>query len=258
MNKSKTRFLTGTITSTCSSMLWWDASCVRVCVRVYSCSSSQSQTSLSSVRQPPACADATGSLASQRLSQFLQPFFQLQRKLLVTLLTNGLHVKLNKLVPVGRKMHRYCRPSGATLRLSSSHTSSVSLFGCFDNIQCYLLFHFYHISSFYVQIYAAGPNKDRVGFTAERPTCSIQTCKQFTHCIVLNKHEKKCLFVIVNNDTCAVMIQRAHTVFPTCSSCHCYRTKRLKKENVYNVFIMCSRTWCHQWCSLWLCFFVFL
>lgn len=33
MNKSKTRFLTGTITSTCSSMLWWDASCV--CARVF-------------------------------------------------------------------------------------------------------------------------------------------------------------------------------------------------------------------------------
>lgn len=43
------------------------------------------------------------SLASQRLGQFLEPFFQLQRKLLVTLLANGLHVKLNKLVPAGRK-----------------------------------------------------------------------------------------------------------------------------------------------------------
>lgn len=44
-----------------------------------------------------------GSLPSQRLRQLFEPFLQLQRKLLVTLFTNGLHVKLNKLVPAERK-----------------------------------------------------------------------------------------------------------------------------------------------------------
>lgn len=38
------------------------------------------------------------SLASQRLGQFLESLLQLQRKLLVTFFTNGLHVKLNKFV----------------------------------------------------------------------------------------------------------------------------------------------------------------
>lgn len=78
-------------------MLWSDArsSC--------SCSSSQSGTLLSSVQQPPACSATRGSLASQSLGQFLEPFFQLQGEFLVTLLTNGLHVKLNKFVPAERK-----------------------------------------------------------------------------------------------------------------------------------------------------------
>lgn len=40
----------------------------------------------------------SGSLASQRLGQFLEPFLQLQRKLLVTLFTNRFHVKLHKFV----------------------------------------------------------------------------------------------------------------------------------------------------------------
>lgn len=66
-----------------------------------------------------------GSLASQRLGQFLEPLFQLQRELLVTLLTNGLHVKLNKLVPAGKKkmpltLSRAVRHRG---RLSHSHTN---------------------------------------------------------------------------------------------------------------------------------------
>lgn len=37
-------------------------------------------------------------LASERLSQFLESLLQLQRKLLITFFTNGLHVKLNKFV----------------------------------------------------------------------------------------------------------------------------------------------------------------
>lgn len=40
----------------------------------------------------------SSSLASQGLSQLLEPFLQLQRKLFITLFTNRLHVKLNKLV----------------------------------------------------------------------------------------------------------------------------------------------------------------
>lgn len=51
----------------------------------------------------PACSARSVSLASQRLSQFLEPFLQLQWELLITLLTNRLHVKLNKFVPVQRE-----------------------------------------------------------------------------------------------------------------------------------------------------------
>lgn len=45
----------------------------------------------------------SGSFASQRLGQFLQSFLQLQRKLLVTLFTNGFHVKLHKFVPANKE-----------------------------------------------------------------------------------------------------------------------------------------------------------
>lgn len=45
----------------------------------------------------------SGSLASQRLGQFLEPFLQLQRKLLVALFTNGFHVKLHKFVPANKE-----------------------------------------------------------------------------------------------------------------------------------------------------------
>lgn len=47
-------------------------------------------------------------LAGGQLGQLLQPLLQLQRELLVTLLTHGLHVKLHKLVP-----GEHTVPSGA-------------------------------------------------------------------------------------------------------------------------------------------------
>lgn len=51
----------------------------------------------------PGCLAGSSSLASQRLRQLLEPFLELQRKLLVTLFTNRLHVKLNKLVPARKE-----------------------------------------------------------------------------------------------------------------------------------------------------------
>lgn len=46
----------------------------------------------------PGCLAESSSLSSQGLSQFLQPFLQLQGELLITFFTHWLHVKLNKLV----------------------------------------------------------------------------------------------------------------------------------------------------------------
>lgn len=48
----------------------------------------------------------SSSLASQRLRQLLEPLLELQGKLLVTLFTDGLHVKLNKLVSAKKKKGR--------------------------------------------------------------------------------------------------------------------------------------------------------
>lgn len=46
----------------------------------------------------PGCLAWSSSLASQSLCQLLESFLELERKLLITLFTNRLHVKLNKLV----------------------------------------------------------------------------------------------------------------------------------------------------------------
>lgn len=51
------------------------------------------------------------SLAPQGLCQFLEPFLQLQRKLLITLFTNRLHVKLNKLVPANKERQTMSIPN---------------------------------------------------------------------------------------------------------------------------------------------------
>lgn len=54
----------------------------------------------------PARLTRSSSLATQGLGQFLESFLQLQRKLLVTLFTNRLHVELNKLVPAKKRQTR--------------------------------------------------------------------------------------------------------------------------------------------------------
>lgn len=54
----------------------------------------------------PARLTRGSSLATQGLGQFLESFLQLQRKLLVTLFTNRLHVELNKLVPAKKRQTR--------------------------------------------------------------------------------------------------------------------------------------------------------
>lgn len=56
----------------------------------------------------PGCLAGSSSLASQGLSQLLESFLQLERKLLVTLFTNRLHVELNKLVPAKKERKITC------------------------------------------------------------------------------------------------------------------------------------------------------
>lgn len=56
------------------------------------------QFSITNRKIHPGCLAGGSSLASQGLGQLLEPLLQLQRKLLVTLFTDRLHVKLNKLV----------------------------------------------------------------------------------------------------------------------------------------------------------------